>query len=149
MLLQFVISTLASLSFALLFQAPKSQLLFCGLTGGIGWVVYQLCLASGASAAVGNMIATLALTLIARCIASLRRTPVTVYLIAGIFPLVPGAGIYYTSYHFIMNEMSQFSQAASDTLKTAGAIALGIAFGFALPQSWFNALKRIHPDKKI
>lgn len=144
MFVQFIVSMLATLSFAVLFNAPKKQLLFCGLTGAIGWVVYLLSFHAGTSSAVANMIATFSLTLISRVIASLRKTPVTVYLIAGIFPLVPGAGIYYTSYHFIMNEMSQFSQAASDTLKIAGAIALGIVFGFALPQTWFNALQRIH-----
>ena len=147
MFVQFIVGMLASLSFAALFSAPKKQLLFCGLTGAIGWVVYLLCLNLGTSTAVANMLAPFALTLISRAIASLRKTPVTVYLVAGIFPLVPGAGIYYTSYHFIMNEMSQFSQAASDTLKIAGAIALGIAFGFALPQPWFNGLQRIRSGK--
>ncbi|MBO5071218.1 MAG: threonine/serine exporter family protein [Roseburia sp.] len=146
MFAQFIASMFASLSFAALFSAPKKQLLFCGLTGAIGWVVYLLCLELGTSAAVANMIATFSVTLISRAIASLRKTPVTVYLISGIFPLVPGAGIYYTSYYFIMNEMSQFSQAASDTLKIAGAIALGIAFGFALPQAWFNALRRMRAE---
>lgn len=143
MFVQFIVGMLASLSFAVLFSAPKKQLIFCGLTGAIGWVVYLLCLNLGTSVSIANMTATFALTLISRSIASLRKTPVTVYLVIGIFPLVPGAGIYYTSYHFMMNEMIPFSQAASDTLKTAGAIALGIAFGFALPQSWFHALQRL------
>ena len=64
-----------------------------------------------------------------------------VFLIAGIFPLVPGAGIYYTSYYFIMNNMSEFSRYGMETIKVAGAIVLGIIFGFSLPQAWFNALQ--------
>ena len=74
-------------------------------------------------------------------VAALRKNPVTVYLIAGIFPLVPGAGIYYTSYYFIMNNMSEFSRYGMETIKVAGAIVLGIIFGFSLPQAWFNALQ--------
>ena len=32
-------------------------------------------------------------------------------------------------------------------LPMAGAIVLGIVFGFGLPQSWFNALQRIERKK--
>lgn len=142
MLIQFIVSLFATLSFAVLFGAPKAELFFCGLTGAIGWLVYLVCLGFDSGTAIANLIATFALTVIARTIASLRRNPVTVYLISGIFPLVPGAGIYYTSYYFIMNEMSQCSSAGMETVKVAGAIVLGIVFGFALPQVWFNALRR-------
>ena len=40
MFIQFIVSMIATLSFAVLFCAPKSELLFCGLTGAIGWIVY-------------------------------------------------------------------------------------------------------------
>ena len=87
------------------------------------------------------MVATLALTVFSRTVAAIRKNPVTIYLIAGIFPLVPGAGIYYTSYYFIMNQMKDFSRYGMETIKVAGAIVLGIIFGFSLPQTWFNALQ--------
>lgn len=140
MFIQFIVSLVATLSFAVLFSAPKTELFFCGLTGAIGWIVYLIWLNFNDSITIANLIATLALTVISRIIASLRKNPVTVYLISGIFPLVPGAGIYYTSYYFIMNEMSDCSKYGMQTVKVAGAIVLGIIFGFALPQVWFNAL---------
>lgn len=148
MFLQFIICMLATLSFAILFSAPKSQLLFCGLAGSIGWIVYLGCLNFGIGTVIANMIATFALTVFSRTIASIRKNPVTVYLISGIFPLVPGAGIYYTSYYFIMNEMKESSSYGMETVKVAGAIVLGIIFGFALPQGWFNALPHYTPKKR-
>ena len=87
----------------------KKQLFFCGLTGALGWIVYLICLQYHTDNAIANLIATFALTLVARILSAVRRTPVTVFLLTGIFPLVPGAGIYYTSYYFIMGDMSQFS----------------------------------------
>ena len=133
MIIQFLVSLAATLSFAVLFSAEKKQLFFCGLTGALGWIVY--------------LIATLALTLVARILSAVRRTPVTVFLLTGIFPLVPGAGIYYTSYYFIMGDMSRFSQYGISTVKVAGSIVLGIIFGFALPQSLFNGLSKLmHKD---
>jgi uncharacterized membrane protein YjjB (DUF3815 family) len=137
---QFVVSLMATLSFAVLFSAPKKELFFCGLTGAVGWIVYLIFLDHNASIPIANLIATFALTLISRVIASVRKNPVTLYLITGIFPIVPGAGIYYTSYYFIMNDMEQFSNYGMQTIKVAGAIVLGTVFGFALPQAWFNAL---------
>ena len=38
MIIQFIVSLFATLSFAELFGAPKKELFFCGLTGAIGWV---------------------------------------------------------------------------------------------------------------
>lgn len=142
-LAQFFICFLATLSFAILFAAPKSELFFCGLTGAVGWSVYLIFLQFYDSIPLANLTATFSLTVICRLIASLRKHPVTVYLISGIFPLVPGAGIYYTSYYFIMNDMGQCSHYGMQTVKVAGAIVLGIIFGFALPQIWFNALGQL------
>lgn len=142
MILQFILCTFATLSFAVLFGAPKKELVFCGLTGATGWLVYLICIEFDSGTAIANLIATIALTVISRTIAAIRKNPVTVYLISGIFPLVPGAGIYYTSYYFIMNESSECLSAGAEAIKVAGAIVLGIIFGFALPQSWFNALGR-------
>ena len=143
MLIQFIVCIIATLSFAVLFCAPKNQLIFCGLTGAFGWIVYLLCLAQDINTAVANMVATFALTIIARTLSALRRTPVTIFLVAGIFPLVPGAGIYYTSYYFIMNDMALFASSGINTVKVAGAIVLGIIFGFSIPQKLFNELQKI------
>ena len=150
MIIQFLVSLAATLSFAVLFSAEKKQLFFCGLTGALGWIVYLICLQYHTDNAIANLIATFALTLVARILSAVRRTPVTVFLLTGIFPLVPGAGIYYTSYYFIMGDMSRFSQYGISTVKVAGSIVLGIIFGFALPQSLFNGLsKLVHNDERF
>lgn len=148
MLLQFIVCIFATISFAVLFAAPKSELIYCGLAGAIAWVVYLGCLEIDCTSAVSNMVACFSLTVVARLFAAIRRNPVTVYMISGIFPLVPGAGIYYTSYSLIMNDMAAFTSNGLSTIKTAGALVLGIIFGFAVPQSWFNALqKRVRNQK--
>lgn len=141
MITQFVVCVFATLSFSYLFGTQKKQLIFCGITGAIGWIVYLLCLASDINIAMANLFATFALTLFARTLSALRKTPVTVFLVTGIFPLVPGAGIYYTSYYFIMGDMAQFTSSGINTIKVAGSIVLGIIFGFALPQSLFNKMQ--------
>lgn len=142
MIIQFIVSLVATLAFAYLFAAPKADLLYCGLTGAIGWIVYLIAIDLGAGSAFANVLASLALTVTARFFSAIRKNPATVYLRPGIFPLVPGAGIYYTAYYFIANDTAQVAAYGSETLIVAGSIVMGILMGTALPQSWFNKLQR-------
>lgn len=137
-IIEFIVSMIATVAFAIVFSAPKSELTYCGFSGAIGWIFYSLINTLLLAPTFGNVIGAFALTFFSRAIASKRKNPVTVYLISGIFPLVPGAGIYYTSYYLIMNDMNSFSQAGLSTIKTAGAIVMGIILGMAFPQSLFN-----------
>lgn len=137
-IIQFIVAMVATLAFAMIFSAPKSELVYCGISGAIGWISYSLISSILGAPTLGNMVGSLFLTLFSRSLAVKRKNPVTVYLIAGIFPLVPGAGIYYTSYYLIMNNMETFGSYGLSTIKTAGAIVMGIIFGMAFPQSWFN-----------
>jgi uncharacterized membrane protein YjjB (DUF3815 family) len=129
---------IATWGFAVVFSAPKTELVYCGISGAIGWICYSIITAALGAPTFGNVIGSFLLTVFSRIFAAKRKNPVTIYLIAGIFPLVPGAGIYYTSYYLIMNDMSMFSSYGLSTIKTAGAIVMGIIFGMAFPQSWFN-----------
>ena len=137
-IIEFFVSMMATVAFAIVFSAPRSELAYCGLSGAIGWIFYSIISNTLSAPTLGNVVGAFALTFFSRALASKRKNPVTVYLISGIFPLVPGAGIYYTSYYLIMNDMINFSQSGLSTLKTAGAIVMGIILGMAFPQSWFN-----------
>ena len=145
-IIQFIVAMIATISFAILFSAPKQELLFCGLSGAIGWLFYFIIVGAGLSPVFGSLIGTLILTLFARTMAVIRRCPATMFLLTGIFPLVPGAGIYYTVYALINEENQAFSSNGLQTLEIALAITFGIIFGFAVPQGLFHKLGQLlHP----
>ena len=83
-----------------------------------------------------SLLAVIPLTLLARILAMTLRTPVTVFLLTGIFPLVPGAGIYYSAYYFIQGDNALALANGISTFKIAVALAVGIALvlGIPLPQ---------------
>ena len=139
-IIEFIVAMFATISFAILFNAPRKEVIYCGLTGALGWGVYFGMTQQGTNSVLASLVATLCLTILARGFAVVRKSPVTVYLLPGIFPLVPGAGIYYTAYYlFIGNtEMSGFK--GIETLEIAGAIVFGIIFGFGIPQRLFHKL---------
>lgn len=148
MIIQILVAVVATLAFAVLFHVPRQEYLYCAVNGGLGWVVYKICLGYGFGVTISSLWATLTLTLVARILSAVRKMPSTVFLLAGIFTLVPGSGVFYTAYYLIMNELPKSSAKGIDTFKIAGAIVLGIIFGLALPQSWFNYLGRLTDRKE-
>lgn len=127
-----------TIAVAILFHMPKDQFLFCGLTGMVAWIGYLLALQINPSVVLASFISALLLTAVSRIFAVTRRTPIIIFLVSGIFPLVPGAGIYYTAYYFIMGDNALALGKGVETIKIAVAIALGIVLMFSLPYSLFR-----------
>lgn len=140
MIMQFLAAMCATWCFAVLYSAPKRQLIYCALTGAIGWIIYLSLRRLGYSIIIYAFVSAFFLTLAARIFAIMNKTPVTVYMVPGIFPIVPGAGIYYTAYYFFLGRMSAFSRYANQTTKSALAISFGIIIAMAIPQSFFRAI---------
>ena len=137
-MVQCAVSFAAVMAFAILFHAPRREWVPCGLIGMVGWVVYWLAVQGGISVVAASFCGTLGLALLSRVLAVVRRCPVTVFLTGGIFPLVPGAGIYYTVYAFITGDNAAAVFKGVETLKIAGVIALGIVLVLALPKGVFR-----------
>ena len=140
-LLQMGVAFLSTITFAIIFHTPRKEWLCCGFTGAVGWLVYVVCVHFGLDVATASFFATLALAWFARVFAFWRKAPVTVFLITGIFPLVPGAGIYYTGYHLFMSDNSLALDKGLETIKIAVAIALGIGIVLSLPPFLFAPRK--------
>ncbi len=137
MIIQLIVSFLATVSFAFLFNVPKKEFFYCGITGTIGWFFYLLIYDYLSSVVFATLVASVALTIVSRLFAVNRKLPVTIFLISGIFPLVPGAGIYYTTYYIFTNEISLAVEKGVQTISIALAIAFGIMLVFVIPQKWF------------
>lgn len=136
---EFLNAAVGTMAFALLFQVPKQYYVNCGIIGGCGWLCYKLLL-SGCGLFASTFFTTVLVVFLSRLSAVYRHCPVTVFLIAGIFPLVPGAGIYWTAYYVVTDQLAKASARGFLTLKIAVAIVLGILFVFEFPQKWFRRI---------
>ena len=95
-------------------------------------------LASGRWGIVGSSFAaTVVVIFLSRASAVINRCPVTIFLISGIFPLVPGAGIYWTVYYLVTDQLGLAVHTGYAAVKAAVAIVLGIVAVFELPQGMF------------
>ena len=139
MILQLLAAIAGTIAFSVLFSVPRQYYLYCGIIGAAGWGVYAVVVRSS-SAAVASLLATIVVILLSRFAAVWKQCPVTIFLIAGIFPLVPGAGIYWTSYYIVTNELRLAVETGYEAVKCAVTIVLGIVFVFEIPQVFFLKL---------
>lgn len=137
MIIQIIASFIGTLSFAVIFSIPKKEYIFCGLSGAIGWSFYLLSFHALGSTAFATFVSTIVLTITSRVFAVNRRVPVTIFLISGIFPLVPGAGIYYTANYIFANQLDLAFNKGVESISIAIAIAFGIMLIFVIPQKFF------------
>ena len=61
-----------------------------------------------------------------------------VFLLCGIFPLVPGSAIYYAAFYIFLNKGAEAAYYAAMTVKLGAAIALGILIAYSLPDCLFG-----------
>ena len=129
---------------------PSKYYPYCGLIGASGWAVYVfLWMRTGFwSEAVVVFLATVLVILMSRFFAVRERCPVTIFLICGILPLVPGAGIYWTCYYLVTGQLDEASTRGFSALKAAVAIVLGIVFVFEIPQRFFKG-KAVRKNDKL
>lgn len=131
-------AVIGTISLSILVGVPRCYYAYCGLIGGVGWLVYALMQDPGGHGeGVAALFATMAVLLLSRFMAIWKRCPVTVFLVSGIFPLVPGAGIYWTAYYIVMDQPQLAAHTGYQAVKVSAAIVLGIIFIFELPQSLF------------
>ena len=112
--------------FAILFNVHGRGSILCVAGGTMTWMVYLLCQALGCDVYSTNLFATIFAALCSELMARVRKCPVTPYLVITIFPLLPGAGVYYTMSLGLEGEMLQAVGKGLETAGIAGSLAVGI-----------------------
>lgn len=137
---ELVAAGVGTIAFSVLFFVPKKYYALCGVCGAAGWLVYSLLAGLSLSQAESTFFATLVVIFLSRLFAVWERCPATLFVIPGIFPLVPGAGVYWTSYYIVTDDLRLAGETGFAAVKAAAAIVLGIIFVFEIPQGFFGFL---------
>lgn len=114
------------IGFSILFNIHGPGGLLCAL-GGVGtWMALELILQAGGGAMFAYFAAAFFASVYAEVMARIRKYPAISYLVVSLFPLIPGAGIYYTMYHAVHGNMEQFATEGTRTAAIAGVMAVGV-----------------------
>ncbi|GKX66048.1 threonine/serine exporter family protein [Inconstantimicrobium mannanitabidum] len=128
MILETIISTLATLGFGIMFNIGKKHLLFASLGGGLSWFVYRILVQNSFSGVLAMFISAVIFSIYSEICARVFKTPVTTFVVCALIPLVPGSSIYYTMYQGVLGHINASMNMLTNTLSSAGALALGILF---------------------
>lgn len=115
-----------SFGFGIIFNIKGKNLIIAALGGGLSWLTYQLCINANLSQPTALFIATLIVSTYAEYMAKLMKSPVTIFIICSIVPLVPGSDMYYATNQSVLGNFSESLTLGIETLLKAGAIAVGI-----------------------
>lgn len=119
-------SFVAITAFAVLIECPKKYLPMAGVVGAAGGGVYMACSVNGLSGVFSAFFSALVITFLSHIFARGFRAPVTIFLIPGILPTVPGAGMYRIVYFLVSGDRYRSGYYFVQTLEVAGMIALAI-----------------------
>ena len=132
-------------AFALLFGIDREHYVPAGVIGAIGWALYLILVRHGiASPVVATLAASTLVCIVSRMAAIPFRIPAQGFLLCGIFPLVPGAGIFWFTYYLTDSQFDLSMQSGWMASKIAIAIVLGIILAMELPQHLFSHNHRTH-----
>lgn len=126
LLYDFIICSMATFFFAILFRTPKKAVFSVTVMGGLGYVAYDLC-RRAFSVTVGYFVGTLLISVCAEILARRRKMPALVFITPAVIPLVPGAGLYHTMRLFVYGETMAGLEKCIETLSCAGVMAVAIA----------------------
>ena len=126
LIIDFLLAGAAAMGFAIFFNIPRKVIPLVGITGGSGWVLSIIIQKVGIDTGWAFFTAAVLVSFLAEIFARKTHNPSTLFSIPGIYPLVPGYGLYSTMYYFTRGEVNLGVVTLMRTLSTAGAIAVGI-----------------------
>ncbi len=126
LLIQGAAAFLAVLGFSVILDVPGRFLLCAAACGGASWLAYYLSLERSPSLIAAAFLSSLTAAVLSHLFARWQKAPVTVFLVAGILPAVPGASIYRSVYNVIQGEADLANLYLMQTVQIAGAMALAI-----------------------
>jgi uncharacterized membrane protein YjjB (DUF3815 family) len=132
MMIQVIAAYFVTIFFAIIFNTSKNQLLISGLVGAVGWWGYLMVIHSNYSVITASFVGAFLVSLLANLFSKLRKSPVTIFQIPGIIPLVPGMGMYKTLYAVIEEDYNLVAKHLFETLQIAGSIAVAMMILFSL-----------------
>ena len=124
--------------FFIIFNIHGKGGLLCAVGGVITWLIYSLVVRFSGNDLNGYFWGTLFAAAYSETMARVRKCPAISYLVVSIFPLIPGAGVYYTMRHAVMGQTDLFASQLMHTAAIAGIMAVAILLVSTSVRLWNN-----------
>ncbi len=127
MLLRMVLAFMTALLTGVTLRTPPSAWLTVGLTGMLGWGASEALSGKKVPELVVAVSGAVVVGAIAEIMARIQKQPVTVYIVSGIIPLVPGITAYNSMLEFLNRRFNEGLFLAFRAFLVASYLAAGLA----------------------
>lgn len=133
---QCLVGAFGSMGFCLLLNIRGKGTSLCLVAAVLSWVLYSMFHSLGVSMVASFVLAAAAVSSYAEVMARIRKCPAIGYMLVSMFPLVPGADIYYTMDYALRGDIDAFLHNGLRTGALAGALAIGMLLASTAFRMW-------------
>lgn len=141
-LIQIVISFIATACFGVIFNAPTKAIPACGFVGAVGWTIYYLLVDYGIDEVRASFLGAFVVSLVAHFFARRFRMPMIIFSVSGIIPLVPGGIAYNTMRNIMELDFMMGLQNGMRAFMISGAITMGLVFAEVIMQILLKSMSK-------
>ena len=143
-LIQILVSFIGCVGFAIYFNVHSWGVLLTSLGGLLTWAAYLVAVRFGCTVVGANFWAAVVAAAYSEVMARVRKYPALSYLVVSIFPLLPGAGIYYTMTYILQNNTDAAWAKGMETAAISGVMAVGILLVSTAVRVYYTTKARLH-----
>ena len=140
-------ATIGCIGFSILYNIHGPGVLLCALGGCVTWATYCIVIHFGGQEVFGYFLGAVVAGIYSEIMARIRKFPAISYLVVAIFPLIPGAGIFYSSNYIAHANISSAVSKSIETVGITGAIAVGILMVSTIVRHGGILTNRVHKKR--
>lgn len=140
LLFKTLMAGIGTISFAILYHAPKRYLAYIGMLSGTSWLLYLLISKLVTLDILATIAPAILLALSSRILAAHLKAPTTIFLVTSIFPLIPGLSIYRAVYFLLIGQNGLAWEFFRSSFIIAFAITIAISLTQQIPMKYLHKL---------
>lgn len=126
MIWSFLFAFISTIGFCILFHVPKRHIISASFVGACGWLTYTFFTSSGDGSIIACFAGSCVVAIISELFSRGFKEAATVFIIPGILPLVPGAGMYHTMIAILEGNLQETATVGTETILMAGSISVAL-----------------------
>lgn len=146
----FIFSFLTAFCFAFVYDSPKRLFIPAGLCGGCGYIIYHVAtVILNVDSIYASLLGSFTLGILSHIMARVMKSPVIIFMVPGIIPLVPGSIFFKAAQKLLTLDFNEANVIFIRATLIAGAIAVGLLFSDQFAKSFIRKpVQIIKPKRK-
>lgn len=144
---QILTGGLGTLGFAFIAHVRAKHLVAATLGGMLSWAIYLGVFAPSDSVFLATLVSATAVYTWSEIMARIMKAPVTIFLVPGILPLLPGSYLYYTVLALLNSEDASFRYYGYNTVIVTLGIACGVVAASIIISYFLKTMEHLNSRK--